>query len=400
MPNKTKIKIAIDLRSLNHPLRTGINVYCLCFLKQIAKIKNNNPRLEITAIGVTPKIVNNLIKEFPWLSGVFDEVLTLQQYTQLPFTNKLCNAFMLVLSWFFGVYNLSRIPAFDYLFLIQPKILWKNPATQQICIFHDLWAVLKPSTTTFFNRVFNNKNIYKKIATQSTENWVVSLSTSVDIAKFLEVPQAKIKLVYSARPDLQPTTNLKENIQDLEKSLPKKYILALSGIEKRKNWHNLILGYKIFADQNQHKIPLILAGSVVDQSYYQELKAQIRQLDIANIIWIISPTQTQKEILLKHCLFLAYPSFYEGFGFPILEAFYHQKPVLTSRISSMPEIAKDSAIYVNPFNHLDIARGLQIMVHNHQLRNELKKNTAKNLNNFDWTELNKAIQEVLTIEGK
>ncbi len=398
MLKKTKIKIAIDLRSLNHPLRTGINVYCLCFLKQIAKIKNNNPNCEITAIGVTQKTIDNLAKEFIWLSGVFDEVLTLKQYTQIPFTNKLCNAFMLLMSWFFGVYNFSKIPAFDYLFLIQPKVLWKNPTTQQICIFHDLWTVLQPSTTNFSNRVFNNKSVYKKIATQSIQNWAVSLSTSLDIIKFLEVPQAKIKLVYSAKPNLTPTTSQEEDTQNFEKSLPKKYILALSGIEKRKNWHNLILGYKVFSDQNQHKIPLILAGTVVDQTYYQELKTQINKLNITNIIWIISPTQTQKEILLKRCLFLTYPSFYEGFGFPILEAFYYQKPVLTSRISSMPEIAKDSAVYVNPFNYLDIARGLQIMVHNHQLRNKLKKNTTKNLNNFSWSELNKAIQKVLTIK--
>jgi len=72
--------------------------------------------------------------------------------------------------------------------------------------------------------------------------------------------------------------------------------------------------------------------------------------------------------------------------------------VLTSRVSSMPEIAKDAAVYVNPLNYLDIARGLQILLHNQSLRSTLENNTAKNLAQFSWQELRLAILRVLNLD--
>ena len=181
--------------------------------------------------------------------------------------------------------------------------------------------------------------------------------------------------------------------------MPESYILALSGIEKRKNWHNLLLAYKVLITQQLTTIPLVLAGRIVDLNYYQELQNLVRQLNLdKQVQWVIDPDENQKAQLLQNCLFLAYPSFYEGFGFPILEAFYYGKTVLTSRISSMPEIAKDAAVYVNPLNYLDIARGLQILLHNQSLRTTLENNTAKNLAQFSWQELRLAILRVLNLD--
>ena len=63
----------------------------------------------------------------------------------------------------------------------------------------------------------------------------------------------------------------------------------------------------------------------------------------------------------------------------------------------MPEIAKDAAVYVNPLNYLDIARGLHILLHNHSLRSQLEKNSVKNLAQFSWTELRLAILRTLEL---
>jgi len=391
--------IAIDLRGLNYQVRTGVNIYCLCFLRELSKIKQDFPNLQITGIGLQPAILQQLEAEFSWLSGLFTSLLSLPEYTGLPFSqNRWHNLTMLLVSLLFGKLRFAYLPKFDYLFLPQAKPLWLHPNTKQICVFHDLWSVIKPETTVWSNRWFTNRSIYQLIATNSYQIWAVSWSTARDLWQFLSIPETKIKLVYSARPDLECTFEQTQTGTTTD-NLPESYILALSGIEKRKNWHNLLLAYKVLLVQQLTTVPLVLAGRIVDLNYYQELRNLVQQLNLdKQVQWVIDPDEKQKAQLLQNCLFLAYPSIYEGFGFPILEAFYYGKTVLTSRISSMPEIAKDAAVYVNPLNYLDIARGLQILLHNQSLRTTLENNTAKNLAQFSWQELRLAILRVLNLD--
>jgi len=391
--------IAIDLRSLNYPVRTGINVYCLCFLRELSLIKQEFPWLQVTAIGLQPERLHQLQLEFPWLANLFTNLQTLSEYTGLPkLANRWYNAMMLLTSRFFRKSRFSHLPKFDYMFLLQPKPLWLHPETKQVCVFHDLWSVAKPETTVWANRWFTSRPVYQQIVNTSDQVWAVSWSTARDLVKFLHVPETKVKLVYSARPDLESVSFESDTITLPSKFLKREYILALSGIEKRKNWHNLLLAYKVLIAQQLTTVPLVLAGRIVDAAYYRELRTLVQKLGLQKqVIWLIDPTEKQKAELLKNCLFLAYPSIYEGFGFPILEAFYYGKAVLTSRISSMPEIAKDAAVYVNPLNYLDIARGLQILLYNQSLRSQLEKNSVKNLAQFNWLELRLAILKTLKL---
>jgi glycosyltransferase involved in cell wall biosynthesis len=99
--------------------------------------------------------------------------------------------------------------------------------------------------------------------------------------------------------------------------------------------------------------------------------------------------------LLQNCLFLAYPSFYEGFGFPILEAQRHSKIVLTSRVSSMPEIGKDACLYINPFDYKDIANGFLILTKDPVFAQSLTDNIPKNANSYGWEELQNGLEKIL-----
>jgi glycosyltransferase involved in cell wall biosynthesis len=390
-----ELQVAVDLRPLNYPIFTGVNVYSLHFLQQLNQLKSNHPQLSLVGIGLTQARWQILEQEFPFLKNLFHSHLSLPNYLHTSFTNiKALNGLMALISYWFGKYDFQRLPQFDYLFLLQPKPLWKHPETKQICIFHDIYSCLEPGSTNIFNRFYVSKKLYRLIAAKSQQVWSVSLSTAWDLVKFLQVPESKIKLVYSGKPHLaSPKTGQPDSKKLAE--LPQKYTLALSGIEKRKNWHNLLLAHAVLQSQG-YDHHLVLAGRVVDKTYYKELRHLIAKLNISRVQWILDPDETQKQKLLSQSLFVAYPSFYEGFGFPILEAFAAGKVVLTSRISSMPEIAKDAGLYVNPLNFQDIARGMKVLLTEVELKNKLEANISKNLESFSWSEVYQALCKTLT----
>ncbi len=169
------------------------------------------------------------------------------------------------------------------------------------------------------------------------------------------------------------------------------YYLALSGIEPRKNWLRLINAHKKFLDRNTDShLGLILCGFIVNHLYFEKLKKHIALNNIKNIQWVISPTEIEKNNLLKDAKFIVYPSLYEGFGFPILEAFKHTKAVITSSISSMPEIAKSSAVYVNPFDEDELSVAIEILIKDKVFCRRISDRTHEMTTKFSWEEIGNA----------
>lgn len=389
----SKLHLAVDLRPLNYPLLTGVNIYCLHLLRELAAVKQQRSNLTITGIGLQPQRQAELAADFGFFGQIFTDYLSLSQYTRLKFANsRLQNLSMLLLARLLGYYENSGISPFDYLLLMQPKPLWKHPKTKQICIFYDIYSALDPVSTNWANQLFTNKQTYRLIIAHSHRIWTLSLSTAWDLIHFLGTPKNQIKVVYPASTNLLATSDTPTTTRT---ALPAKYVLAISGIEKRKNWFNLILAHRHLQQQGLADYSLVLAGRIVDRSYFLALKNLIAKLQIPKIIWVIDPNESEKRLLIQNSLFVAYPSLYEGFGFPILEAFAAHKCVLTSRISSMPEVAQNGALYVNPLNYLEIARGLQILLTDTELRTRLAQNARQIITQYDWSETRRALEELL-----
>ncbi len=389
------LNLAVDLRPLNYPVFTGVNIYVIHFLYQLKLIKENYPKVRVTAIGLKEIRKQVVEEDFPFLRQLFDEYVSLSVYLRLRFISlRLLNVCMGLFTNLFGWYSYSLIKKYDYLFLLQPKPLWKNPKTRQICVFHDIYGVLEPSATNVFNRLYVSTKVVKTVAKESHRIWSVSLSTAWDLTKFLKVAESKIKLIYSAKPFLKPLAQTKPNEPNPTK-LPNNFVLALSGIEKRKNWHNLLLAHNHLQKSGVNDYSLVLAGRIVDQKYFEYLQKLVTRLKIPKVKFMLSPSENQKNDLIARSLFMVYPSFYEGFGFPILEAFANNKVVLTSRVSSMPEIGNNSCLYINPLNYLDIARGLGILLTDKEFKQSLEINIKKNLNKFSWDELYQSLEEIV-----
>ncbi|MFH1129610.1 MAG: glycosyltransferase family 1 protein [Patescibacteria group bacterium] len=171
------------------------------------------------------------------------------------------------------------------------------------------------------------------------------------------------------------------------------YLIYIGRQDKRKNINGLIKALRIL--KNDHKIPhkLILVGPNTGYKIPNDLKNEI--------ICTGYVSDEKKWNLLKNADVFVYPSFYEGFGLPILEAQKVGTPVVCSSISSMPEIVfnpsqkEPSAVLVNPYKPSEIAEGIHQIIRNQTFSDELVKRGYENIQRFSWPKCAKETLDVI-----
>lgn len=182
----------------------------------------------------------------------------------------------------------------------------------------------------------------------------VSESTKKDLLEVSTIPEEKIKVIYEA-----PTADFKPQSKEIIKKfrakyhLPEKFILAIGGVGERRNLDRIRE-----ASKDYH---LVIAGQSIPWLSIEEL-----------------------ELLYASATALAYCSLYEGFGLPIVDAFACGVPVITSNVSSMPEIGGNAAVYVNPRNVSDIKEKLEMVMEDENLRKDLIKKGFEQVKKFSW----------------
>lgn len=196
----------------------------------------------------------------------------------------------------------------------------------------------------------------------------VSENTKNDLIKFYGAEPGKIKVVHHGfarcsvfvRPGAKPS------------------ILFIGRLEAKKNVCGLIKAFKIL--KKKYRIPhqLILAGSA--GCGYEKIKKEADK----NIILAGYVPACEKWRLLKKADVFVLPSFYEGFGMPILEAQASGCPVITSNVSSMPEVAGKGAVLVNPANPEEISQQIYRLLNDQQLRAQVIEQGFRNLERFSW----------------
>ena len=416
------MKIGVDLRCLNYAKYTGINAYCIHILGCLSTLKALH-QIEFVGIGLKKTRFQELQNEFDLFNTLFSSLRTLEEYNMFDIKNtkilELISCGQIYIENSLDCIDLER---FDYLIQPQPRLIKLNPSTKLITFYHDVFDILEGVFR--LNKILNNRKSWKLIAARSNVIITNSRSTSIDLVKFLDVDKSKINLIYPGTPNLDlfrnstifknfrhpeldsgsPTTQttgiskattIKNNPSVLDSYLiindrsqtneTKPFILAISGIEPRKNWHNLILAFKHLQINNGYDKKLILAGTIVDRKYYNYLQKLIQIHKVKNVEWVLEPNESVKGGLIKNSLFVTYPSFYEGFGFPILEAQKYKKNVLTSKNSSLVEI-NPSNIFIDPNNYISIANGVLLMTEVEFTESETR---------FSWDELLTAFEKML-----
>jgi glycosyltransferase involved in cell wall biosynthesis len=176
------------------------------------------------------------------------------------------------------------------------------------------------------------------------------------------------------------------------------YALFVGGLEPRKNLEALVRAFGAVAAEDD--LVLVIAGGQVRwfPQAVDRLEVAIAGLGPAprrRVVRTGYVSDEERAALLTGATALAYPSLYEGFGFPVLEAFAAGLPVLTSSVSSLPEVAGDAALLVDPNDETAIATGLRVLFDDGQLRDRLAAAGRARVREFTWERCATRTAEVL-----
>ena len=210
----------------------------------------------------------------------------------------------------------------------------------------------------------------------------ISQQTKRDILDFYKTPEEKIVVCYqSCNPAFNKisTQAEKDRVRKIY-NLPSQFLLYVGSVIERKN----LLGIckAIFLLRNEINIPLVVMGD--GKQYKQQVKDYIRQNNLEKKIIFLSeqasdvPSSAFKTAVdfpdIYQCATaMIYPSFFEGFGIPVLEALFSRLPVITSDVSCLPETGGDAAFYVNPNSAEEIAEAIRRVCNEEDLRESMKE---------------------------
>lgn len=215
-----------------------------------------------------------------------------------------------------------------------------------------------------------------------------SRATAQDIQEFFGIPAAKISPILLAY-DHTHFRPLKEKIEP--ENPP--YFLYIGRHDPYKNLHRLIDAFA--ALNNFQNYQLWIAGAA-DPRYTPHLKTQVRELGLSERVKFFDYVAYEKiPMILNQALALVFPSLWEGFGFPVLEAMGCGTPVITSNLSSLPEVAGNATLLVNPYNTVEITATMQAIATDSQLRSRLKVMSLEQASKFSWEKTGKETIEVL-----
>lgn len=263
---------------------------------------------------------------------------------------------------------------------IIPAILSKSIKT--ILTVHDLVAFFFPNThnkkATIIEKLF-----LKKALKKATHVLTVSENTKHDLINKFKYEENKISVTYcAAANDFKPLEkgSLKTFIK--ETNLPANFFLAVGTLEPRKNYLNLIRAFSQIHKDFPHVHLMIVGGKGWD---YEEIFKLIRENYLNKKVHILGYLSTKSLINLYNLAeTLVFPSYYEGFGIPPLEAMKCGCPVIASFTSSIPEVVGDAALLINPESHLEIAGAMTKILKDDHLAENLSNKGLIQAKKFSW----------------
>ena len=170
------------------------------------------------------------------------------------------------------------------------------------------------------------------------------------------------------------------------------YFLYLGRSDPYKNLLGLISAFAAIPNQNYH---LTIAGSI-DSRFTPQLQQQAQELGVAHRIkWLDYLSYQELPLIISNAVALVLPTFWEGFGLPVLEAMACGTPVITSNLASLPEITGDAAILIDPYNTAEITYSMLVVAEDQAMRSQLRKLSLQQAQKFSWTKTGTATKEVL-----
>jgi len=255
---------------------------------------------------------------------------------------------------------------------------------------HDA-SVWKYSNTLSWKGKFYMKPLAILGAKRANKILTVSENSKKDISEYANIPKNKIINTYESISENFRKIKDKNILKRVKEkyNLPLNFVLSVCSLEPRKNLINLLKAFKLLLDDNpkiQHK--LVLIGR---RAWGKNLVTnKISELNLKNNV-IITGHVPEQDLICIYTLadLFVFPSIYEGFGLPPLEAMACGTPVISSNTSSLPEVVGNAAIMINPYDVKKIANAINTLLCNPKLKNKIILKGEKRVKKFSWERIAK-----------
>jgi glycosyltransferase involved in cell wall biosynthesis len=252
---------------------------------------------------------------------------------------------------------------------------------KSVVTIHDLIIFRHPEHYKKIDVRIHEKKI--KYACENADHIIaISEQTKTDIIKFFNIEEKKITVCYQScdKKFEQKISEQEINLVKQKLGLPEQFFLYVGSITERKNLLTICKAMQI--NKDELNIPLVVIGN--GKKYKEEVKSFLHQHNLSASVIFLSDNEIAKalpEYISGDCFpaiyhaatALIYPSLFEGFGIPILEALWSETPVITSNTSCLPEAGGEGSYYVDPLNPEQIAIGMKEIFNNKSLADEMRK---------------------------
>jgi glycosyltransferase involved in cell wall biosynthesis len=233
---------------------------------------------------------------------------------------------------------------------------------------------------------------------RATRVLTVSESSKRDILRFVDLPAEKIDVIYNAHDERFTVEPREEDVIRVREryQLHDEFVLYAGNVKPHKNLERLIDAFHMVRRRGLDHLKLVLIGDEI--SKYAALRRAVHQHQLHKYVRFLGymPEETL-AVMYRLAGVFVFPSLYEGFGLPPLEAMASGTPVVTSNVSSLPEVAGDAAVLVDPYDPAAIADGICRVLVDVQLRRDLRSKGLARAGQFSWEE---SVRRVRAIYGE
>lgn len=291
------------------------------------------------------------------------------------------------LSWevFFQKIEVLFIPAHTVPFF-HPK--------KTVMVVHGLEFETFPESYSVWGKFYMRLSI-KKSCRWAQKIIAVSQNTKKDLERIYKVPSKKISVIYEGIREEIFSFKEKSDEEKKGQKNEEKYFFFVGRLEKRKNILGILETFEILKEKYKISHKLFLAGG--PGFGFEEIRRKIQNSKFKEDIHILGFVSNEKKwSLMENCEIFLWPSFYEGFGLPILEAQILGAPILTSNSSSLPEISGQGAFFADPREPIVMAKTARLILQDEEAKKDLIEKGYENVKRFSWEKCSQEIAKILS----
>ncbi len=269
------------------------------------------------------------------------------------------------------------------LFISPDGIIPLGCNTKILSVIHDINFVHYPKDLKFLTSTFYNL-FFPRYVREATRIATVSNYSKADLVKQYNLNASKIDVVYNgADPSFKPLTTETKIATRKKYTEGKEYFMFIGSVHPRKNIGRLLQAFDLFKKESGSDMKLVISGRMFwGKSKIQKILQSLTHKN--DVIFTGRVDDHELHALLGSAFCLAYPPYFEGFGVPLIEAMNSEVPIISSHVTSLPEIAGNATLYFDPFSIEEIKNAMQTIYSDTKLRRQLIENGKKQRLHFSW----------------